>query len=411
MLAQHSANNTRRKPSLLFIWNKDIRNPGAGGGTIELFAVMKWLANKGYPVTQVSGNFPGGKKFETIDGVNIVRLGTLYSMPFSLLRRQLLNRFVEKFDVIVEGLGYVSLMLPVLTRKPLLVICAHLPKEIFFIEGPTELGKPLGYAVATLARFVESVVTPRIYRNAKIFTFSKSSKDDMIETGFSEKNLFMVPYALAHYTTHSDSNLKQIAISQAKAAKSEIPTIVCIGRLRKYKGVQDLIRAVPKIKEEFPQVTVKILGRGRYEESLKKLASSLNVDQNVDFCGYVSVEEKFQLMASSQLLVMPSYREGFATPVFEAQMCGTIPVVSNAVGVGDLVVHGKTGLVFPRGDSDALAKSVVRLLKDRELCEHMRDDGFQSVMAIDWRNNEEKFLTLFEEKINEVSRTSNDFSS
>ncbi len=85
--------------------------------------------------------------------------------------------------------------------------------------------------------------------------------------------------------------------------------------------------------------------------------------------------------------------------------------MSNAVGVGDLVVHGKTGLVFPRGDSDALAKSVVRLLKDRELCEHMRDDGFQSVMAIDWRNNEEKFLTLFEEKINEVSRTSNDFSS
>src|SRR5438309_6892360 len=107
-MLSNSSGKFFRKPSVLFIWNKDIRNPGAGGGTIELFAVMKWLASKGYLVTQVSGNFPGGKKFETIDGVNIVRLGTLYSMPFSLVKRQLLNRFVEKFDVIVEGLGYVS---------------------------------------------------------------------------------------------------------------------------------------------------------------------------------------------------------------------------------------------------------------------------------------------------------------
>ena len=367
---------------------------------------MKWLANKGYGVTQVSGNFPGGKKFETIDGVDIVRLGTLYSMHFSLFKRQLLSRFVEKFDVVVEGLGYVSLMLPLVTRKPVLVICAHLPKEIFFIEGPTELGRPLGYALGTLARFIESVVTPRIYRKAKIFTFSRSSRDDMIGTGFPEKNLFMIPYALAHYTTQSDSSLKQIEASRAQAVKSSLPTIVCIGRLRKYKGVQDLIKAVPRIKEAFPNVTVKIVGRGRYEESLKKLARSLKVERSVDFCGYVSVEDKFQLIASSQLLIMPSYREGFATPVFEAQMCGTVPVVSNAVGVGDLVTHGKTGLVFPRGDPDALAESVIRLLNDRDLRERMRDDGYQSVMAIDWRGNEEKFLTLFEEKINEVSATS-----
>src|SRR2546427_1069289 len=169
----------RRKPSILFIWNKDVRNPGAGGGTVELFAIMKWLANRGYRVTQVSGNFPGGKKLETIDGVNIIRLGTLYSMPFFLFTRQLLNRFVESFDVVVEGLGYVSLMLPLFTRKPVLVICAHLPKEIFLIEGPTELGKPLGYAVGSIARFLESVVTPRVYRKAKVFTFSPSTRADM----------------------------------------------------------------------------------------------------------------------------------------------------------------------------------------------------------------------------------------
>src|SRR5205807_990871 len=101
--------------------------------------------------------------------------------------------------------------------------------------------------------------------------------------------------------------------------------------------------------------------------------------QNVDFLGYISVENKFHLIASSQLLIMPSYREGFATPVFEAQMCGTVPVVSSGVGVKDLVIPGKTGVVFPLGNPEALADSVVHLLKDRELLERMKDEGFQSV--------------------------------
>ena len=394
-----------RKISVLFIWNKDIRNPGAGGGTIELHAVMKHLVEKGYSVTQVAGNFPGGKKTENVEGVEIVRMGSLYSMPFFLWKRQLTNRFLDKYDVVVEGLGYVSLLLPMLTRRRLLVICAHLPKEIFWIEGPLVLGKPLGYIVGSVARFIESVVTPITYRGAKIFTFSESTRKDMIETGFPEKNVFMVPYALAHYTTQSDDSLKQITSLDLESFPRDKPSIVCIGRLRKYKGVQDLIRAIPRIKQAFPDVTVKIVGRGAYEDELKELTHSLNVEDQVTFCGYISTSEKFEIMASSQLLVMPSYREGFATPVFEAQMCGAVPVVSDGVGVKDLIIPGKTGLVFRRGDPEDLAKRVLEAFGDKELRERIRKDGYQAVKAIDWRANEAKFLDLLEEKINEATKS------
>ena len=403
-LADQSKDNTR-KISILFIWNKDIRNPGAGGGTIELHAVMKHLVEKGYSVTQVAGNFPGGRKTEKVDGVQVLRMGSLYSMPFFLWKNQLTTRFLDKYDVVVEGLGYVSLLLPVLTRRKLLVICAHLPKEIFWIEGPLVLGKPLGYFVGSIARFIESVVTPITYRDAKIFTFSESTKRDMIETGFPEKNVFMIPYALAHYTTQSDDSLKQITSLDLESFPRDKPSIVCIGRLRKYKGVQDLIRAVPRIRQAFPDVTVNIVGRGQYENELKELTHSLNLEDRVTFCGYISTTEKFQLIASSQLLVMPSYREGFATPVFEAQMCGAVPVVSDAEGVKDLIVPGKTGLVFRRGDPDDLARQVIEMFGNRELRERMRKEGYQAVMEIDWRANEAKFLDLFEAKINEASRS------
>ena len=100
---------------------------------------------------------------------------------------------------------------------------------------------------------------------------------------------------------------------------------------------------------------------------------------------------------------MPSYREGFATPVFEAQMCGAVPIVSDAVGVKELVVSGKTGLVFPRGNSEALADCVVHLLKDERLRQQMRENGLQSVKTIDWRRNEEQFIHTFEKQIHDLS--------
>ena len=410
-MQSNSSGKFLRKPSILFIWNKDIKNPGAGGGTIELHAVMKRLVDKGYRVTQVSGNFQGGRKSENIDGVNIARLGKLYSMPFFLWKAQLLNRFIEKFDVVVEGLGYVSLGLPLVTRRPLLVICAHLPKEIFFIEGPIAMGKPLGYVTAIFARFIESVLTPRLYKNAKVFTFSESTKKDMVETGFPESNVSMIPYALAHYTTHSEDNLKQLSDMNFELVKQDTPSIVCIGRLRKYKGVQDLIKAVPKIKQDFPDVKVHIVGKGQYEKQLRELTKSLGLERNVIFPGYITTKEKFHLIASSQVLVMPSYREGFATPVFEAQMCGAVPVVSDAVGVKELVVPGKTGLVFHRGNSETLADCVVHLLKDEKLRQQMRENGLQAVKAIDWRRNEEQFIDTFEKQIQDLSGLSTRESS
>jgi len=254
-------------------------------------------------------------------------------------------------------------------------------------------------------------LTPRLYKNAKVFTFSESTKKDMVETGFPESNVIMIPYALAHYTTHSEDNLKQLSDMNFELVKQDTPSIVCIGRLRKYKGVQDLIKAVPKIKQDFPDVKVHIVGKGQYEKQLRELTKSLGLERNVIFPGYITTKEKFHLIASSQVLVMPSYREGFATPVFEAQMCGAVPVVSDAVGVKELVVPRKTGLVFHRGNSETLANCVVHLLKDEKLRQQMRENGLQAVKAIDWRRNEEQFIDTFEKQIQDLSGLSTRESS
>ncbi|TMI24829.1 glycosyltransferase family 4 protein, partial [Candidatus Bathyarchaeota archaeon] len=300
------------KPNVLFIWNKDIRHPDAGGGTIEFFAIMKSLAAKGFDVTQVSGGFSGSKSSEKIEGVSIVRMGKLFTMPFLLWKAQLTHHFLDNFDVIVEGLGYVSLLLPFITRKPVLVVCQHLPKEIFSIEGPHVLGKPLGYVLPPIARFVESAIFPVVYKRVPIFTFSESTKEDLVETGFPRENVLLFRNALAGMTMRNDPLISGNAVPNAAILKRSTPTIVCIGRLRKYKGVQDLIKAMPKIKQEFPRVTLYIVGKGEYEPQLKRLSHSLDLDENIVFSGFVDVSEKFDLISSSNLLVMPSYREGFA---------------------------------------------------------------------------------------------------
>ena len=391
-----------RKPSVLFIWNKDIRHPDAGGGTIEFFAIMKSLVAKGFRVTQVSGNFSGSKAYETIEGVNIIRMGKLYTMPFFLWKAQMTSHFLDKFDVIVEGLGYVSLLLPVITSKPVMVVCQHLPKEIFSIEGPRALGKPLGYVLPPIARIVESAIMPTVYKRAPVFTFSESTKKELVETGIPEENVFVFPNALAGMTMRNDPLVSGGFRPSAAIAKRTTPTIICVGRLRKYKGVQDLIRAMPRVKQEFLGVTLFIVGKGEYEPQLKQLSHALDLDQNIVFSGYVDVSEKFSLISSSNLLVMPSYREGFATPVFEAQMCGTVPIVSDAVGVGNLVEHGKTGLIFHRGDSEELAKCIIGSLRDSALIENIRLNLMKLSRTIDWSKNGQVFLDKFEEKLTQA---------
>lgn len=143
------------------------------------------------------------------------------------------------------------------------------------------------------------------------------------------------------------------------------PLILFVGKLRYYKGLPYLLQAMTKI----PAKLI-IIGEGPLGSELRSLSLNLNLKDNVFFLGELSDEELPAYYQASDLFVLPACErsEAFGTVQIEAMVSG-LPVISTELGTGTSYVneHGKTGLVVPPRDTEALAKAILTLLSDKDL--------------------------------------------
>ncbi|MCP4002759.1 MAG: glycosyltransferase family 4 protein [bacterium] len=149
--------------------------------------------------------------------------------------------------------------------------------------------------------------------------------------------------------------------------------LLVVSRLAPEKGVDVLLRALPKIEVDGRPAILRIVGSGESEAELRQLASQLGLEQRVIFDGHVSVgEELFARYASARLLVIPSHTEGVPKTAFEAMAFGR-PVLATAVG-GLPEILGEEedrGRLIPAGDPALMAHAANELLADPERLERM----------------------------------------
>lgn len=166
-------------------------------------------------------------------------------------------------------------------------------------------------------------------------------------------------------------------------------------------GPQVLIKALPQIIEEVPEAQLIMIGRNKMGGKLKRLAKALGVLERIQFVGYVENKEIPGWLRSFDVLVNPSVcRESFGVSVLEASACGLPVIVSNAGGLTEVCVDGKTGILVEMGNVKDLAEAVVRLAKNPKLCQNMGQAGRKLVIEkYNWQNNVEEKLKLFEQQI------------
>jgi len=140
------------------------------------------------------------------------------------------------------------------------------------------------------------------------------------------------------------------------------PRLAIVGRLIPIKGHDVLLRALASVSRDLPAVTLEIVGDGPLEAELRSTAAALGLDGAVTFAGRVSpVAPAFE---AAQIVVVPSFGEGFGMVALEAMERGR-PVVASAVGgLPEIVDDGRTGLLVPPGDADALAGAIRELASD-----------------------------------------------
>ena len=135
--------------------------------------------------------------------------------------------------------------------------------------------------------------------------------------------------------------------------------LLYVGRMKKEKGVADLLRAFGCLRAEFPMLHLLLVGPD--EEGLIVGADA----EGLHVVGYTNEVEIY--MAAADIICLPSYREGFGSVLIEGAACGLPAVASRIYGVTDAVVENVTGLLHPPGDVAALGACLQRLLADDRL--------------------------------------------
>jgi glycosyltransferase involved in cell wall biosynthesis len=170
--------------------------------------------------------------------------------------------------------------------------------------------------------------------------------------------------------------------------------ILFAGTITQKKGYLDLIQSFSHIAHKYPEWKLIFAGNGEIENA-KKLATDLNIEEQLIFKGWVNREEIQVLFEKASIFCLPSYTEGFPMAVLDAWSYG-LPVITTPVGgLTDVLIPDKNALVFEPGDIDRLEKLLDELITDVSLRKRISEESIKL--------SQEKFsITSISEQLREL---------
>ncbi|MEI8082984.1 MAG: glycosyltransferase family 4 protein [Actinomycetes bacterium] len=162
------------------------------------------------------------------------------------------------------------------------------------------------------------------------------------------------------------------------------PTILFLGRIDEpRKGLHVLLRALPAMLAQIPDLTLLVAGPGEVSEVQESLPD--DVADHVQFLGLISEADKVSAFKSSDVYVAPNTGgESFGIVLLEAMASGTPVVASDIEAFAQVLENGDAGVLFTSEDPQSLAERVVSLLRDAPARERLRVEGHRRAMEFDW---------------------------
>ncbi|MBI3005842.1 MAG: glycosyltransferase family 4 protein [Ignavibacteriales bacterium] len=363
---------------LVFNW-QDITHPLGGGAEVHLHEIFKRIAAQGHSVTLYCSMFPGAKAEETIEGVRIIREGNRNLFNFYVPLRYRSRFRHEGYDIVIDDINKIPFCTPTFVKEPVLALVHHLFRKTIFFEAPFP---------AALYVYLSESLAIRTYKNTPVAVYSRSSRNELISYGFHPQLIHHVPIAISQKT-----RIKR------KFAKKAPPTVGYLGRVKKYKSVDHLLRAFHIVKKEIPNARLLVIGDGDALPALRRFAQELNIDDAVKFTGFVEEKEKERLLSTMSLVVNTSAKEGWGLTVTEANAYGVPVVASNVPGLRDSVIEGKTGLLYEYGNISQLARKMLEVLKDRKFQARLGREALTFARSLSWDNSAQRMLEVIEQTI------------
>jgi glycosyltransferase involved in cell wall biosynthesis len=259
----------------------------------------------------------------------------------------------------------------------LVALVHHLFGSTVFREAPA----PLAAAV-----WLSELPLGALYRKVPFEAVSVSTADDLVARG--------IPRHAIRVIYNGVDSVRLTPNPQERSAK---PLFVYLGRLKRYKRVDVVIRAFAQL--NVPDATLEIAGTGDYRAWLEGLVNSLGLNDRVKFLGFISEEAKLHLLRRAWASTLASPKEGWGISNLEAAACGTPVIAANSPGIRESVIDGQTGFLVPPDDAQAMAAAMRGIVVSPDLIDALGGAGRRFAETFTWDRAANATLTHLEEVV------------
>jgi glycosyltransferase involved in cell wall biosynthesis/O-antigen/teichoic acid export membrane protein len=361
---------------ILVLTDRDWTHPQAGGtGTNLSSQVSRWL-EWGHRVSVIACGYPGCERREQDGNLDVHRVGGRSTVfPHAIWRQA--RGLVPDADVVLELVNGVTFLTPLWLRTPSVTLVQHIHRDHYI----REMGRKGGVA----AWMLETAPLRYLYSDARFMTISEASASDIAALGIPREGI--------------EVNYIGVDLDQYRpGTRSPEPTLLYLGRLKRYKRIELLLDVL----EHVPEAMLEMAGDGDHRSALEQEIERRGLAPRVRMHGHVSEQQKVELLQSSWVNLTASSAEGWCLTVMEAAACSTPSAALDVGGLGESIVHGKTGLLAH--DPDGLRESVAQLVSDGELRERLGRQARERAASFDWDGTAQRNLERLEEAAHQGAR-------
>lgn len=346
---------------------RGLAHPQAGGSEVLVDHLLQGLQRRGHDVALICGGPTGTRPYPVIDA------GGTYSQ---YLRAPLAcaTRFPHA-DVVIDvenGLPYFT---PLWRRGASICLVHHVHVDQWRTRFPP--------VVASMGRWAEQSLMPRLYRGHIFVAVSRSTADALEAIGVDAARIRVIEPGVD-------------VPPGATWTESDEPLFISLSRLVPHKRVSVLLEAwrlaQPTLGGRFV-----VAGDGPEFGALRDRAASI---PGADVVGHIGEAEKSSLLARAWLLVHGASHEGWGLSILEAAAVGTPTLAANAFGVRDAIEDGVTGLLVTATDAElaeALAKSWIEIASDGERRRAMGEAARTRAETFTWERSVEHWIAVLDE--------------
>lgn len=335
----------------------------------QLATHIRSLRRLGMEVTVVTSRGRGVEIFSDDPGIHVVNIEIPRRIrPFDDLRAliKLFGLFRgNRFSLVHSTTPKAGLLCAVAGRLAGVPIRLH-----------TFTGQVWAVKSGFMRKFLQSLDRLILHLNTHCYADSPSQRQFMVDSGVATADAISVygPGSLAgvdleRFSPERFSEKEKKQLIRELGLKNDPLILSFIGRITEEKGVRELLAAFRQLRDRHASVALLMLGPVD-DESGRLIQHAFGEVSGVHWQGYVQDPERY--LAITDVLCLPSYREGFGTVVVEAAAMAVPSIGTQISGLVDAIENGITGLLVPVRDVDALAESIESLIRNQALLQRMK---------------------------------------